>query len=74
MLLLISVLVVLVSMCCCIGREFHLFPGGVGSWLQMQAGNSEWDGAVSRGSFPIQSEDDDELTELRHANGCTQFY
>ena len=40
----------------------------------MQAGTSEWDGAVSRGSFPIQLEDDDELTELRHANGCTQFY
>jgi hypothetical protein len=65
--------------CCCsclvvVGGKFHLFPRGVGSWLQMQASNSDWNGVVDGGSSPLELDDDDEMVELRHANGCIQFY
>jgi hypothetical protein len=40
----------------------------------MQASNSELNGVVSRGSGPIELKDDDEMAELRHVNGCIQFY
>jgi hypothetical protein len=56
------------------GEEFHLFPGGVGSWLQMQTTNSAWNGEVGGGSSPLQLDDDVEIVELRHTDGCIQFY
>ena len=51
-----------------------MFPGGVGSWLQMQASNSDWNGVAGGGSSPLQLDDDDEMVELRHTDACIQFY
>lgn len=57
------------------GHDFHLFPGGVGSWLQMQASNPDSNGVVGGGgSSPLEVDDDDEMVELRHRDGCIQFY
>ena len=59
-----------------IGGAFHLFPGAVGSWLQMQATNTNWNGAVGGGSIPEQlnDDDDDDIVELRQTDGCIHFY
>lgn len=68
------------AFCCCWscllppGAEFHLFPGGYGSWLQMQATNSEWNKDVGVASSPLQPEDDVEIVELRDTDECIQFY
>jgi hypothetical protein len=63
--------------CCCsscifiaVGGDFQLFPGGVGSWLQMNAPNTNWNGAVGGGSIPLQLNDDDDIVELRPTDGC----
>ena len=51
-----------------------MFPGGDGSWLQMQATNSDWNDDVGGASSPLQLDDDVEIVELRNTDGCFQFY
>jgi hypothetical protein len=56
------------------GGDFHLFPGGVGSWLQMQPTHSDWNGEVAGGSSPLELNDDDDVVELRNTDACIQFH
>ena len=51
-----------------------MFPGGVGSWLQMQASNSDWNGVREEGSRALELDNADDMVELGHIDGCVQFY
>lgn len=51
-----------------------MLPGGVRSWLQMQATNSDWNEDVSGVSSPLQLDDDVEIVDLSHTDGFIQFY